>query len=169
MSRGAGRVERAIRELFDASPDLAFVTVELVEHCFPRVEQAAIERKHEVSVLRAAHKIVAAHPDWMAWRIEGQGRGWVFFNHANVQSYALARLIADVGFTCYRSSKRARRISGQYLRPDGRRLTEEQLARERRRIKCFPADHVRRQRNAYGAGQGTGGARRAASRSRHAE
>jgi hypothetical protein len=84
MSRGAGRVERAIRELFDASPDLAFVTVELVEHCFPRVEQAAIERKHEVSVLRAAHKIVAAHPDWMAWRIEGQGRGWVFFNHANV-------------------------------------------------------------------------------------
>jgi hypothetical protein len=26
MSRGPGRIERAIRELFDAHPDLAFVT-----------------------------------------------------------------------------------------------------------------------------------------------
>ena len=32
LSRGHGRVERAIRELFDAHPDLAFVTDELAEH-----------------------------------------------------------------------------------------------------------------------------------------
>jgi hypothetical protein len=32
MSRGPGRIERAIRELFDAHPDLAFVTDELIEH-----------------------------------------------------------------------------------------------------------------------------------------
>jgi hypothetical protein len=132
MSRGPGRIERAIRELFDASPDLAFISVELVEHCFPGGDQAAIARKHLVSVLRAAHKIAAADPDWTAWRIEGQGRGWVFLNHANVQSYALARLIADTGFHCYRSPKRARRRRGRYIdRWDGHPLTDERIARWR--------------------------------------
>jgi hypothetical protein len=32
-----------------------------------------IERKHQVSVLRAAHKVVATDPDWAAWRWERQG------------------------------------------------------------------------------------------------
>jgi hypothetical protein len=67
-----------------------------------------------VSVLRAAHKIVAADPDWTAWRIEGLGRGWVFFNHANVQSYALARMIGDMG-NIYLSPKHARRRMGYWL------------------------------------------------------
>ena len=35
MSRGPGRIERAIHALFDAHPDLAFVTDELAEHCYP--------------------------------------------------------------------------------------------------------------------------------------
>lgn len=35
MSRGPGRVERAIRQLLDASPDRAFLTGDLVKHCFP--------------------------------------------------------------------------------------------------------------------------------------
>jgi hypothetical protein len=34
MSRGPGRIERAIRELFDASADRAFFTWELVFHCY---------------------------------------------------------------------------------------------------------------------------------------
>jgi len=42
-----------------------------------------------VAVLRAAQKVVATDPDWTAWRIEGQGRGWVFLNHANMQSYVI--------------------------------------------------------------------------------
>jgi hypothetical protein len=46
-------------------------------------------------VLRAAHKVVALNPDWTEWRIEYQGRGGVFLKHANVQSYALARLISE--------------------------------------------------------------------------
>jgi hypothetical protein len=92
MSRGRGRIERAIRQLFDDHPDLAFVTDELAEHCFPGV---GIERKHQVSVLRAAHKVVAPDPDWTAWQIECKRRGWVFFNHASVQSYALGRMIAE--------------------------------------------------------------------------
>jgi hypothetical protein len=54
VSRGAGRIERAIRELFDTHPDLAFITDELAEHCYH--DAGAIERKHQVAVLRAAHK-----------------------------------------------------------------------------------------------------------------
>jgi hypothetical protein len=38
MSKGPGRIERAIRQLFDAHPDLAFVTDELCEHCYPDKE-----------------------------------------------------------------------------------------------------------------------------------
>jgi hypothetical protein len=109
MSRGPGRIERAIRDLLDAHPDLAFVTDELVEHCYPGV--TPIERKHQVSVLRAAHRVVAGDPDWTAWRIEGQGRGWLFVNLGNLQSYALGRMIGDQ-FNIYRSEKRAQRRAG---------------------------------------------------------
>jgi hypothetical protein len=108
MSRGPGRIERAIRALFDANPDLAFVTDELAEHCYPGVP---VERKHQVAVLRAAQAIIEGDPDWRAWRIEGQGRGWVFLNHASMQSYALARLIGDQS-NVYRSPRRARRAVG---------------------------------------------------------
>jgi hypothetical protein len=35
MSRGPGRIERAIRALFDAHPDDTFTTDYLVKHCNP--------------------------------------------------------------------------------------------------------------------------------------
>jgi hypothetical protein len=64
MSRGPGRIERAIRELFDARPPDGyggFSAEAMCEYVYPGV---AIERKHRVAVLRAAHKIVAADPEW---------------------------------------------------------------------------------------------------------
>lgn len=82
MSRGPGRIERAIRELFDAHPDLAFVTDELVEHCYPEAV-GAIERKHQVAVLRAAKNAIKDDLDW-DWRIaESQGGPVVFYNRAS--------------------------------------------------------------------------------------
>jgi hypothetical protein len=92
MSKGPGRIERAIRELFDASPDRAFLTADLVKHCFSVADR--IERKHEVSVLRAARKIVASDPDWCSWRREW---GSIFFNHASLQSYALFEILRCEG------------------------------------------------------------------------
>jgi len=124
MSKGPGRIERAIRELFDAHSDLAFVTDELAEHCFPEADK--VERKHQVTVLRAAWNVIDADPDWSAWRISGQGQGWVFANKANLQSYALCRMITRSGFV-YRSEKRARR-RGWWNKPDTR---EDLLARLR--------------------------------------
>jgi hypothetical protein len=112
MSKGPGRIERAIRELFDTHPDLAFVTDELCEHCYP--DTRPIERKHQVSVLRAAWNVLKDDPDWSVWRIMGMGRGWVFFNHASAQSYTLGRKIVD-NFIVYRSEKRARRQPGEWV------------------------------------------------------
>jgi hypothetical protein len=92
MSRGPGHVERAIRELFAAHPDRAFLTADLAKHCFSGADR--IERKHEVSVLRAARKIVADNPDWCSWRQEW---GSVFYNRASLQSTALFNIVSRQG------------------------------------------------------------------------
>jgi hypothetical protein len=99
MSRGPGRIERALRGLFDASPDRAFLTADLVKHCFPDARR--IERKHEVSVLRAARKIVAGDPDWTSWRTDW---GSIVYNGGNLRSYGLFEIL---------------RSEGRLIRPDG--------------------------------------------------
>jgi len=117
MSRGPGRIERAIRQLFDENPARAFPSFLLVYDCFPEVEEPG--RKHEVSVLRAAHKIVAADPDWAVQRYLGDWnkaprRFLVFFNRANLQSYSHAqRLISHRWFAPLTDYDRAQ------LEPDG--------------------------------------------------
>lgn len=62
MSRGPGRIERAIRALFDAHPDDAFTTADLCRACYPDARR--IEHKHVVAVTRAAKKVLAHDPDW---------------------------------------------------------------------------------------------------------
>ena len=117
MSRGPGRIERAIRALFDAHPDLAFVTDELAEHCYP--DAGTIERKHQVAVLRAAWNVIEHDPNWTAWRIDAQGNGWVFCNRDSAMSSACASEIAKV---IYRSEKRAARKRYDWVQRDGCRF-----------------------------------------------
>lgn len=89
MSRGPGRVERAIRQIFDMHPDQAWPTVVLASWCFGK----PVKRWHMVSVLRAAHKIVAADPRWATWRMRGQnGRQCVFVNEASTLCLASAKV-----------------------------------------------------------------------------
>jgi hypothetical protein len=117
MSRGPGRIERAIRGLLDAHPDLAFTTDDLAEHCYPGV--APIERKHQVSVLRATWNVIEADPDWRAERIDAQGTGWVFSNGDSAVSCACADKISGV---IYRSEKRAARKRYDWVRAPGVRV-----------------------------------------------
>jgi hypothetical protein len=92
MSRGPGRIERALRTLFDSAPaGRAFFTDELIEHCFPEIDE--IERTHTVSVLRAARKIVAGDPDWRSNR-QAASQQMVFYNHGNLTSCALMWIVS---------------------------------------------------------------------------
>jgi hypothetical protein len=103
MSRGPGKIERAIRALFDAQFDMAFITEELVRHCYPELNRKTIKRKHQVSVIRAAQKVTQRQWDSgtgydTCWESSitrsrnGGGNGWVFYNSLSLQSYALGRL-----------------------------------------------------------------------------
>lgn len=95
MSKGPGRIERAIRELFSTNPTEAFTTDDLIAVVFPRVQDA--DKKHRVSVLRAAQRVVASDPDWRMERAK-QARGGIciFYNASDVRSFGLHRLM-----TCY--------------------------------------------------------------------
>jgi hypothetical protein len=87
MSRGPGRIERTIRALMVANPDLAFTTDWL---CCQLFATSRVEKKHRISVLRAIHRIIAVDPDWSLMR----RHCCVPFNQADLQSYATAFFIA---------------------------------------------------------------------------
>jgi hypothetical protein len=102
MSRGPGRIERAIEELFAGSPGTAFSTDEIVAVVYRGVNR--IEKKHRVATLRAAHR-VAKRRHWEKWQCERTrctsgrgpitGRGAIFVNVLNLRSYAIGRLRTD--------------------------------------------------------------------------
>jgi hypothetical protein len=148
MSRGPGRIERAIRELFDAHPDEAFVTVELAEHCYPGV---AIKKKHMVAVLRAAQNVLKDDPDWTVYVIMGMGGGYVFCNQASVPSSAMARALAPPWLhegIIYRSPGRARRIPGRWTtRPGFRVKLPDPWREENRFVTTDRADWLARPRD----------------------
>jgi hypothetical protein len=88
MSRGPGRVERAIEAAFTACPDKAFTVEALIAIAFRGVNR--IEKKHRVSVLRAARK-VAVRLQWgIMWGGEN-GDSFTFYNPVDLHSYAAAR------------------------------------------------------------------------------
>ena len=93
MSKGPGRVERAIEALFKSKPNDAFATWELCWRVYPSIDR--LERTHKVAVTRAAKKVCARLPDWQSMKTWYRGRELVFFNHASVKSYGLARMKCD--------------------------------------------------------------------------
>jgi hypothetical protein len=101
MSRGPGRIERAIAAILDGEADNAFTTEDLCERVYPGVNR--VEKKHRVAVLRAANKLVKRRDNTGCMRCENLGSTRVYFNIDNVMSYAMARLKTDV-FNHYRSN-----------------------------------------------------------------
>lgn len=93
MSRGPGRIERAIRAAYAAEPDNAFTTDDLCDRIFAGVNR--IEKKHRVSVIRALKAVAASDREMEFFRSEAQGGPLVLFNCCNVMSYAMARIKAD--------------------------------------------------------------------------
>lgn len=91
MSKGPGRIQRAIKELFESEPDNAFTTTELCERVYD-VEET--DKRHRIAVIRAAKKI----PGLDYWVSENLGNQLVFYDSLNVLSYAMARLKAEENY-----------------------------------------------------------------------
>jgi hypothetical protein len=103
MSRGPGRVERAIEAVFDTERDNAFTLEDLGERVYPGVDR--IEKKHRAVIARAARNLGRRRPEIHCLEGEGLGGALVFFRHDEVVSYAMARLKA-APWNRYRSKDR---------------------------------------------------------------
>src|SRR5262249_14704689 len=89
MSRGPGRIQRAIMAVFEAEPDNGFLLSELCERVYRGINR--VEKKHRGAVARAAYKT-----PWLAhMKREMLGGELGFGNPASVMSYGMARLKAD--------------------------------------------------------------------------
>ncbi len=78
MSRGPGRVERAIKAAFDAEPTRVFTTEYLCAHVYAGATR--IEKKHRVSLIRAAKRVLQREPNWRMTRTHMPGAPFLFFN-----------------------------------------------------------------------------------------
>lgn len=79
MSRGPGRIERAIKGAFDAEPQRVFTTDELCAQVFAGAPR--IEKKHRVSLIRAAKRVIAREENWRMARARMPGAPLVFFSN----------------------------------------------------------------------------------------
>ena len=93
MSRGPGKIERAIRQLMADQPTGAWTVEDLCERVYTGINW--VEKKHRVSVLRALKRAVHDDVDWILWTSDTIGGAVVLVNMSNVESYGLARLKSD--------------------------------------------------------------------------
>jgi hypothetical protein len=77
MSKGPGQVEQIIEAVFKAEPDNAFTIEDLCDRVYPG---EPIEKKHRVSVLRAAKKVAKRRGEIDTMTGEGLGGTSIFFD-----------------------------------------------------------------------------------------
>jgi hypothetical protein len=88
MSKGPGRIERAIQAIFNKEPDNALTIDELVLRIYSCDRQ--IERKQSVAVRRAVHNIRKHGSSVGAFATEARGGRLIVYNRFSLMSYALA-------------------------------------------------------------------------------
>ncbi len=88
MSRGPGRVERAIKAAFEAEPTRVFTTEYLCNHVYAGTPK--IEKKHRVSLIRAAKRVLQRERNWRMTRTHMPGAPFLFFNEANSEHIDVA-------------------------------------------------------------------------------
>jgi len=137
MSRGPGRIERAIRDLFDANPDEAFTTDDLCIACYPRLKlKQQIERKHRVAVARAASKVIIADRNWRSRYSWCHGSMLLFYSMASLRSVALADVLLTRAH--YETSEREKWLS-DLINPSERNHYGQ---RAKDRIERTVRDHI---------------------------
>jgi hypothetical protein len=91
---GQQEIERTIRDVLTCNVDGAFSVDDLCSYVHLGLKQP--QRKHRAAVIPIAKQVCEQlGDDWQWWRAEKRGGTLVFFNHANVTSYAMARLKTD--------------------------------------------------------------------------
>jgi hypothetical protein len=101
MSRGPGRIERAIAKLFARLPSETFTVAELAAQIYLTGEDEVgpdlIEKKHRVAILRAADKVLR-RTGWQKVSMLSTGGNWpaLFCNPLDPRSYLSARVRAKV-------------------------------------------------------------------------
>jgi hypothetical protein len=90
MSRGPGRIERAIEEIIAAEPDEAFTVEELCKRIYGFKYGSSVERKHRVTVSRAGKSMIERGGNCGAMGWGGRSKALVFYTPDNLMSYALA-------------------------------------------------------------------------------
>jgi hypothetical protein len=93
VGRGLGHVGRAIEAALIAEPENAFMVDDLCDRVFPGINR--IEKKHRVSVIRAAKSVAKHRANLRSWRSEQLGGTMIFHTADNVMSYAMARKKGD--------------------------------------------------------------------------
>src|SRR5258708_25784415 len=89
MNKRPGRVEQIIEALVWAESDNAVTSEDLCARVYPG---ELIEKKHRVSVLRAAKRVAKRRGEIDTITGEGLGGTLIFFDQYCVLSYAMARL-----------------------------------------------------------------------------
>jgi hypothetical protein len=128
MSKGPGRIERALADIFDRERDNAFTLEDLAERVWPGLTQ--LSKKHRVSLARAARNLGRRRPEIQGFHGENLGNALVFFRHDELLSYAMARLKAD-RFRGYRNKDR-RALDWRTTKNDNtlRRRLDDELYRK---------------------------------------
>ena len=80
MSRGPGRVERAIKAAFDAEPTRVFTTEYLCTHVYAGAIK--IEKKHRVCLIRVSNRVLQREHNWRMTRTHMPGAPFLFFNES---------------------------------------------------------------------------------------
>src|SRR5690348_8529156 len=97
MSKGPGRIERAIEAAFAAEPDNGFTVEDLCIRAYPGEFKYGytIDKKHRVAVIRAAKKVVSRNSNLAIQEAKTRGGTLTIYNRYDVMSYAMARKKAD--------------------------------------------------------------------------
>lgn len=99
MSRGPGRIERAILKAFEREQDNAFTVEDLCDRVYAGVNRT--EKKHRVAVIRAVRSLLGKRTELGMLSASSRGNTLVLYSRCCALSYAMARLKADA-FEAYR-------------------------------------------------------------------
>jgi|SRR6516165_3118102 hypothetical protein len=84
MSRGYGRIQRAILDLIEAQPHGAWTTAHLCAHIYDHLVDV-INKTNRVAVTRALRQMKLP-PLWFVRRVDKPGKGYVLYNAADLES-----------------------------------------------------------------------------------